>query len=32
MGWPGTNIAKEDEDHVREQVQKEFNAAPVFLD
>jgi len=32
MGWPGTNIAKEDEEHVREKVQKEFNASPVFLD
>lgn len=32
MGWPGTDIAKEDEDFVRKKVQKEYNASPVFLD
>ncbi len=31
MGWPGTNIEKEDEDLVREKVQKEYKASPVFL-
>ncbi len=31
MGWPGTDIEKEDEAHVCETVQREFNASPVFL-
>jgi len=31
MGWPGTTIEKEDEDHIKKEVQKEFKAAPVFL-
>ncbi len=31
MGWPGMTIEKEDENYVRDKVQKEYNASPVFL-
>ncbi len=31
MGWPGMTIEKKDEDYVRETVQKEYKASPVFL-
>ncbi len=31
MGWPGMTIEKEDEDYVRDTVQKDYNASPVFL-
>jgi len=31
MGWPGTTIDKEDEDSIRNKVQKEYNASPVFF-
>lgn len=31
MGWPGMTIEKEDESLIRDKVQKEFNASPVFL-
>ncbi len=31
MGWPGSNIEKEEEDYVRQKVQQEFRASPVFL-
>lgn len=31
MGWPGMTIDKEDENTVKETLQKEYNASPVFL-
>lgn len=31
MGWPGMTIEKEEEDQVRQSVEKEHNASPVFL-
>ncbi|MFN3554689.1 MAG: bifunctional alpha,alpha-trehalose-phosphate synthase (UDP-forming)/trehalose-phosphatase [Bacteroidales bacterium] len=31
MGWPGMTIEKEDEEDIRNTVQKEHNASPVFL-
>lgn len=31
MGWPGMTIEKEDEEHVRSTVEKEYKASPVFL-
>ncbi len=31
MGWPGTTIEKNDEDFIRNKIQKEYKASPVFL-
>ena len=31
MGWPGMTIEKKDEDEVRTEVTKKYNASPVFL-
>ncbi|TVR43282.1 MAG: bifunctional alpha,alpha-trehalose-phosphate synthase (UDP-forming)/trehalose-phosphatase [Bacteroidia bacterium] len=31
MGWPGTNIEKNEEEEVRRQVQQSHKASPVFL-
>ena len=31
LGWPGTDIPAEDEDHIRQKVQQEHHASPVFL-
>ncbi len=31
MGWPGMTIEKKDENFIREKVQKEYNASPVFF-
>jgi trehalose 6-phosphate synthase/phosphatase len=30
MGWPGISVAKKNRVTVREQVEKDFNASPVF--
>lgn len=31
MGWPGTSVDEKDQDFIREKVQKDYNASPVFL-
>ncbi len=31
LGWPGDKIDKEDEEYVRQKVQKDFSASPIFL-
>jgi trehalose 6-phosphate synthase/phosphatase len=31
MGWPGTTIEEEEKDYIREKVQENFKAAPIFL-
>lgn len=31
LGWPGDKIDKADEEYVRQKVQKDFSASPIFL-